>query len=73
MKPPELMLRDSVGVFGGAADPCHAPTALLTFQARVTGHPGVHTQWHNTIVIALFWGTKCLSAAATWRGWGLAW
>lgn len=38
-KPIELMLRDIVGVFGGAADPCHAPTVLVTFQARVTGHP----------------------------------
>lgn len=64
-KPPGLMLRDIVGVFGGAADPCHAPTALLTLQARVTGHPGVHTQWHNTIVIALLSETRWHAAAAT--------
>lgn len=42
-KPPGLLLRDVVGVFGGATDPCHAPTALLTFKARITGHTGVHT------------------------------
>jgi hypothetical protein len=66
-KPPGLMLRDIVGVFGGAADPCHAPTALLTFQARVTGHPGVHTQWHNTIVIARLSETRWHATAATER------
>lgn len=64
-KPPGLMLRDIVGVFGGATDPCHAPTALLTFQARVTGHPGVHTQWNNTTVIALLSETRWHATAAT--------
>lgn len=64
-KPPELMLRHIVGVFGGAADTCHAPTVLCTFQARVTGHPDVHTQWHNTIVIALPSETRWHAAVAT--------
>jgi hypothetical protein len=66
-KPPELMLRDIVGVFGGASDPCHVPTTPLTSQATFTGHPGVHTQWHDTIVIALLLETRWHAAPGTLR------